>query len=296
MIHFNKILIAGVGSVGSFLTYHLIKSECANQILLYDPDIVEEKNIKNSIYEMDDIGYPKVFALRDKIDRNDIITSVKKESFLEGKTKIPDDVDLVVDCTDKFHKVRKIVDVKLYFSQSDYLSLDCRKNVKCDFPVVNNYSLKLNKEKIRYSIFTVCEKFFENGRIKELVSLNTEHTLDLNIFESEYYIEKHKLETFPGMIYDRHSDDDKILNFENYAYNILECNYKLPVELYLKVEDKIKNTTIIQPKQLRSISDLKIRILNLLDCEDGNYRYNVHKPSAMNEKYVVKVMPISISA
>ena len=61
---YNKVVIAGVGSLGSFFSYHLAKSGCIKEMLLYDSDIVDEKNLKNSIFTKEDIGKPKVYSIK----------------------------------------------------------------------------------------------------------------------------------------------------------------------------------------------------------------------------------------
>lgn len=58
--------IIGAGSVGSFTALSLAKMGIQD-ITVYDADTVEEHNIPNQFYRMEDIGRPKVIALKDII-------------------------------------------------------------------------------------------------------------------------------------------------------------------------------------------------------------------------------------
>ncbi len=58
--------IIGAGSVGSFTALSLAKMGIRD-ITVYDADTVEEHNIPNQFYRIEDIGWPKVEALKDII-------------------------------------------------------------------------------------------------------------------------------------------------------------------------------------------------------------------------------------
>lgn len=64
-----KILLIGAGGIGSFFLRTLYNAIGAGQlpatteITVYDPDTVEEKNIRYQDYALDDIGFDKVEAM-----------------------------------------------------------------------------------------------------------------------------------------------------------------------------------------------------------------------------------------
>ena len=60
----DKLHIIGCGAIGSTVAENLVRLGLTN-IVLYDFDHVEDKNIANQIYRKIDLGKPKVEALKD---------------------------------------------------------------------------------------------------------------------------------------------------------------------------------------------------------------------------------------
>lgn len=60
----EKIHIVGCGAIGSTIAFMMAKLGLTN-IVLYDEDVVEAKNVANQMYRAADIGRPKTEALRD---------------------------------------------------------------------------------------------------------------------------------------------------------------------------------------------------------------------------------------
>lgn len=60
----ERVHIIGCGAIGSTLAFMLAKLGLTN-IVLYDEDMVEGKNVANQMYRSIDIGKPKTEALRD---------------------------------------------------------------------------------------------------------------------------------------------------------------------------------------------------------------------------------------
>lgn len=63
------ILVIGLGGIGSPTTYQLAKMGCQD-LTLYDGDTVEEHNIPNQFYTIEDIGRNKAGALASKINHD----------------------------------------------------------------------------------------------------------------------------------------------------------------------------------------------------------------------------------
>ena len=94
-------LICGAGTLGSRLAEMLARSGWRNLAVL-DFDRVEERNLSNQIYELHQIGLPKVTALADRIHR---ATGVEVRCFkhrLEehNQARLLSGYDLLIDCFD----------------------------------------------------------------------------------------------------------------------------------------------------------------------------------------------------
>ena len=63
-----RIMVIGTGSVGSFVTLTLAKMGL-KKIEVWDDDRIEEHNIANQFYPLEDVGELKVTALQDEIFR-----------------------------------------------------------------------------------------------------------------------------------------------------------------------------------------------------------------------------------
>ena len=105
-----KILIIGVGGIGSYIIEEIKDCVVQNQIdfntkfYISDDDIVEIKNIKYQNYKEEDVGDKKTLSLerryRDTINiipMTNIISSAQLKEF-----------DLIICCADNF-RVRKII-------------------------------------------------------------------------------------------------------------------------------------------------------------------------------------------
>lgn len=65
----GKIHVIGVGATGSRIVKNLIElGFLGRQIHIYDFDIVEEHNVNNQVFDLNDIGKPKVQAMQDLIE------------------------------------------------------------------------------------------------------------------------------------------------------------------------------------------------------------------------------------
>lgn len=58
----KRVLIIGVGSVGSYISEQLIRSG-VGQLTIIDPDLVEYANLSRTVYTLQDVNRPKVLAL-----------------------------------------------------------------------------------------------------------------------------------------------------------------------------------------------------------------------------------------
>ena len=76
-----RVIIAGVGGIGSNVVFQLARMVPAN-ITMYDDDIVETVNMAGQLYSYDDIGKAKVNAMADMITK---YTSMRQINAVRGK-------------------------------------------------------------------------------------------------------------------------------------------------------------------------------------------------------------------
>jgi molybdopterin/thiamine biosynthesis adenylyltransferase len=101
----KHVLVAGVGSVGSYLTEQLARSGVGHFTVL-DPDVVEPANLSRTIYDATDIDRPKVEALARRLFHVNPLLSLTlhPSNVLDVQPEALDAwvraVDLVVAATD----------------------------------------------------------------------------------------------------------------------------------------------------------------------------------------------------
>ncbi|CAD5990437.1 Molybdopterin-synthase adenylyltransferase [Planktothrix tepida] len=101
----KRVLIAGTGSVGSYLAEQLVRSGVGKSILI-DPEKVETANLCRTNYEISDIGQPKVKALgRRLLNINPLVELTLEEKSLSAYEVAEFDAlvreaDLIVATTD----------------------------------------------------------------------------------------------------------------------------------------------------------------------------------------------------
>jgi len=102
-----KIVIMGAGSLGSFIALNLAKLGF-NDLTVYDFDKVEEHNIPNQFYRLQDIGKNKVEALKEIIKEfTDVDIKICNEK-VDDKTELPIDINNLFILTFDTLKARKM--------------------------------------------------------------------------------------------------------------------------------------------------------------------------------------------
>jgi len=101
----RTVLVAGCGSVGSYLAEQLVRSG-VGALALVDPEPVEAANLSRTVYEASDVGSPKVEALAGRllrirpglrVERHAVALDALEPSTLDGLVR---GADLVVAATD----------------------------------------------------------------------------------------------------------------------------------------------------------------------------------------------------
>lgn len=104
-IRYARVLIIGLGAVGSWVACTLVQSG-VRRLVLMDPDKVELSNLHRQFgYTMGDVGRPKVEALADRLRcyREDLdVREFRNELNGQSLEALNDQrIDLVVNCADK---------------------------------------------------------------------------------------------------------------------------------------------------------------------------------------------------
>ncbi len=102
-IQSSKIVIVGLGALGSVVVDQLVRAGI-KKIILIDRDIVEESNLqRQTLYDENDIHKMKAAVAKEKL--SNVNSEIKIESHCENlgrKNLNLLDSDLVIDCTDNF--------------------------------------------------------------------------------------------------------------------------------------------------------------------------------------------------
>jgi hypothetical protein len=159
----KTIGVIGVGSLGSFVAHHLSNIDGIEKLIIIDPDIVEENNLRNSIYRKNDVGKSKVESLTKYLGCDSITIP---SSYDELKTEIPK-TDLLIDCRDVGCSRYGKIDVRLFISERT-LVIDCERYVKYDKPVLGKYILELSRNTIDDAAYYI-KKIFVSRHIFDLI-------------------------------------------------------------------------------------------------------------------------------
>ncbi|GAE86885.1 sulfur carrier protein ThiS adenylyltransferase ThiF [Acetivibrio straminisolvens] len=98
-----KIGIAGAGGLGSNCALHLVRSGFKS-LKIVDFDVVEPSNLNRQFFFLDQLGCPKVLALKENLSRiNPDITieAIHKKVDKNNVRELFDDCDAVVEAFDK---------------------------------------------------------------------------------------------------------------------------------------------------------------------------------------------------
>lgn len=103
---YRRIVQVGAGGIG---TWVVLLAPRGTTIFVYDDDKVEGSNLNRAPFLLEHIGQPKVRALADLVKKYELgIEVIPVEKRVTPTTQFPDDIELVVDVTDRM-AVRKLV-------------------------------------------------------------------------------------------------------------------------------------------------------------------------------------------
>lgn len=262
------MIVAGLGSVGSFIA-DAITSLDVDELTVIDYDKVEEKNIKNSIYEKKYIGSSKTEAFYEMEFKDSIpkIKTIRGEYPKARGLKIQKD-DLVLDCTDKV--IPKLPDTRVckvsMIGQS--LCLDAREDKKPDY-IINTscYDVQLERSDIRRAS-RLFVKSFQNGDIDKIlenksVVISKDKTFKLPIDSQENFL------------YQECKNHEQIKNVMSYWDEILDVNKTRPI--FIEVRDNrnlIINQITFRPSEIKLYKFLS-RVSSLVETTNYSCEFAV---------------------
>lgn len=280
MILFQKVCVVGVGALGSFVVDAISKIDSIKEIIIFDPDVVENKNIKNSLYRIIDVGKFKVECIRQIVtERNpNIIISTNRTIFSEGDSFLPK-CDLVFDCRDFLYDRGSLIDARLYIS-SRYLVVDCRKNIQQQMKYEGQYLELMTKTDLQTasSIITIM---MTNGTLEKMVKSQTVSKFDLD------FLKQH--EDSEDIMYDGSNGEHKFINLPQYTPTIIEQNKYSPIDVYVGGKNLPLFQNTIPQNTLRSSGDLVLHFSSMIQ---GSFKFNSYVISVSpGPKFYIELLP-----
>ncbi|MFA7230561.1 MAG: sulfur carrier protein ThiS adenylyltransferase ThiF [Victivallaceae bacterium] len=100
----KSVFVAGAGGLGSNVCFMLVRTGIEN-ITVIDFDVVEPSNLNRQQYFRDQVGMPKVVALKEnllRINPDLKINAIQQKLTAENcRALVPADVDLIFECFDQ---------------------------------------------------------------------------------------------------------------------------------------------------------------------------------------------------
>lgn len=219
----NTITVIGIGSLGGFVAHSISELKNLKKLILIDFDIVEGKNLINSIYRKCDVGRYKTSSLHDIIkgqNGNYIEIEIITGKYREGETKIPES-DLIIDCRDYVCDRRCDIDIRLFMS-SRYLIIDCRKQISYNESYEGKYLSQLTKNDLRRSSLIITS-FIQDGFIKYMMDNQIIKEVDIDYLNKVSADVKNKNED-KNIIMNYGNTQNRLLNLEENIGTIIQEN------------------------------------------------------------------------
>jgi hypothetical protein len=279
-VSLRKILVIGVGSFGGFLCKHLSELDSVKELYIIDLDLVETKNVRNSIYSISQVGEYKVDALSDNI-QNEVSVMGFRSHYEEGKTKIPK-VDLVIDCRDMVCDRGTEIDVRLYVSGRQ-LIIDCRKNVKCHREYHGAYSINLSKSEISKAAFFAAQAI-ESKQLSNLRENKLIQNIDLDLLpEALNRSIKETLDNKSDILYEVFDQTNRIQRLEENIEPIMKLNKKNDVKVLVSERSEC---SIIPMGSLNNSSDLIEKLTEMVKERSDFMNFLIVMKERNGEAYV----------
>lgn len=183
----KKLGLIGAGSLGGYLVKKL--QSHVDTIYAVDPDIVEERNLRNSIYTKADINKPKVLALKEKVTEC-MFVPIKGDI---RDTNLPE-VDHIIDCRDV---VSRNIDADVKFTiANERLRVDCTKPNPKEPDKHGKYAIELGRKLVSRA-GGLARDFLMSKQLQVFKDNNQRIYLPIAELDVDTFIEKH-LDQYQG--------------------------------------------------------------------------------------------------
>jgi len=281
---YERIAIIGIGSLGGFVANSISFREYISEIIVIDYDIVESKNIRNSIYKKKDVGKFKVDVMTQILENNNEelkVIKIKKK-FIENNNEF-NKCDLVIDCRDFTYNRGKFIDVRLYIS-SRYLIVDCRKNVQYEKKHKGKYISNLTKADLRNAGF-ITSTLIDNLYLSECIKEQGVYKFDL-----DYLKEFTKKKT--DIVYDVAPGEEMLINLSDNIFPILNANKKSDLKICVGSKEKPIFENMISKNTLKDGNDVISNLVSSLNIPCVFNTFVIALTENRKEKtYVVELIP-----
>lgn len=100
----KRVAVIGCGSVGSYLAEELVRSGIS-ELVLIDPDVVEWPNLTRTVFGYRDVGMPKVFALKKRLetifpDLQIVPLYNRMQQLRDERPEVFNNIDLLISAVD----------------------------------------------------------------------------------------------------------------------------------------------------------------------------------------------------
>jgi len=271
-VAYKSIVIIGLGTLGGFTAEAISNLENTEKLVIIDHDIVEQKNLKNSIYRQIDIGIAKVEALKDILlyQNSDIEIWAFQTEYAEGITKLTKE-DLVLDCRDFTYDRKSEIDVRFYIS-SRYLMADFRKNVIYKERQTGKYIMELTKNDLKYAA-SIISMMIHNNTIEPLITSQSVQKYELDCI-------KHIDNYCYDVVYENTVGEEKFVNLPDKIVPILDMNKHKDVTVFLGSKVYPVLEKIIPMNTLKSSKDVIVSLASIVSCQKD---FNNFVVSVFNE-------------
>ncbi len=269
---YKSVVVIGLGTLGGFTAEAISNLESTEKLVIIDHDIVEQKNLKNSIYRQIDIGIPKVEALKDILlhQNPDIEVWPFQTEYIEGITKLTQE-DLVIDCRDFIHDRKSEIDVRFYIS-SRYLMADFRKNVTYKERQAGKYIMELTKNDLKYAA-SIISMMIHSNTIEALIASQSVQKYELDCIK---HIDNHCYD----VVYENTVGEEKFVNLPDKIVPILDMNKHKDVTVFLGSKGYPVVEKIIPMNTLKSSKDVILNLASIVSCQKD---FNNFVVSVFNE-------------
>jgi molybdopterin/thiamine biosynthesis adenylyltransferase len=277
-VAYKTVTIIGVGTLGGFTTEAISNLEGIEKLVLIDHDIVEHKNLRNSIYRQIDVGSAKVDALKDIIlqQKPDLEIWAFQAKYNEGVTKLSKE-DLVIDCRDFTYDRQTEIDARFYIS-SRYLMGDFRKNVKYKEKSEGKYISELTKNDLRHAA-SIISMMIHSNVIESLI-------LSQSVQKYELDFVKHVDKYHYDVVYENVCGEDKFVNLADKIVPILDINKSKDLTVFIGSKVSPINEKVIPVNTLNNCTDLVQNLLSVACCQNDFNNFVVSMSNSNGNIYI----------